>query len=39
MSPKTKEGGWFLDDELASIGYDPYPKIKPPIKQEKEKKD
>ncbi|GAG78281.1 unnamed protein product [marine sediment metagenome] len=28
MSSKTKTGGWFLDDESAGIGYNPYPKVK-----------
>ncbi len=37
MSPKTKNGGWFLDDESAGIGYNPYPKIKPLTEEEKKK--
>ncbi|GAG78273.1 unnamed protein product [marine sediment metagenome] len=37
MSSKTKTGGWFLDDESAGIGYNPYPKVKRLTEQEKKK--
>ena len=37
MSTKTKDGGWFLDDESAGIGYNPYEeRIKERKKKEKE---
>ena len=37
MSPKTKNGGWLLDDESAGIGYNPYPTTKPLTKEEEKK--
>lgn len=32
--PKTKEGGYIIDDRSAAIGFDPLKEIRPPSKKE-----
>lgn len=37
MNLETKDGGWFVDDSYAAIGFDPLKEIKPLTKEEKKK--
>ncbi len=37
MNPKTKDGGWLLDDSSAAIGFNPLKEIKP-LTEEEEKR-
>lgn len=37
MSPKMKDGSWFVDDRYAAIGFDPLKEIEPLTEEEKKK--